>query len=100
MFGETCSFWGRTVVMKNIYGTALAVLVFAVLSACSTTSHKGDSTEKRSEECRRVTEPEIKALFDRWNQSLQTGDIHRVVANYAQRSILLPTLSNKPRITV
>jgi hypothetical protein len=86
--------------MKNIYGTALAVFALVLLGACSTTPHKDDSTGRRSEECRRVTEPEIKALFDRWNQSLQTGDVHRVVANYAPRSILLPTLSNKPRITV
>jgi hypothetical protein len=86
--------------MKNIYGTAPAVFALVLLSACSTTPHKDDSTGKRSEECRAVTEPEIKALFERWNESLQTGDVHRVVANYAQRSILLPTLSNKPRITV
>src|SRR5690606_38373750 len=38
-------------------------------------------------------------LFERWNSSLQTGDPHKVVANYAERSILLPTLSNKPRLT-
>jgi hypothetical protein len=38
-------------------------------------------------------------LFDRWNQSLQTGDPGKVVANYAERSILLPTVSNKPRLT-
>ncbi len=41
---------------------------------------------------------EISALFDRWNRSLQTGDPHKVVANYAERSILLPTVSNKPRL--
>ena len=46
-----------------------------------------------------VTESEIAALFDRWNQSLQTGNPLEVVANYAERSILLPTLSNTPRLT-
>ena len=51
------------------------------------------------ETCRAVTESEIAALFDRWNQSLETGDARKVVANYAERSILLPTLSNKPRLT-
>jgi hypothetical protein len=86
--------------MKSIHGKALVAFVFALLSSCSTTSYKGDSTAKHSEECRAVTEAEVKALFERWNQSLQTGDVHRVVANYAQRSILLATLSNKPRITV
>lgn len=49
--------------------------------------------------CQEVTEQEIAALFDRWNESLQTGDPHKVVANYAERSILLPTVSNTPRLT-
>jgi len=51
------------------------------------------------ETCTPVSEAEVAALFDRWNRSLQTGDAHRVVANYAGRSILLPTVSDKPRLT-
>ncbi|WP_139172099.1 SgcJ/EcaC family oxidoreductase [Geoalkalibacter ferrihydriticus] len=53
-----------------------------------------------TEVCKAVTEQEIAALFDRWNASLQTGDPTKVVQNYAERSILLPTVSNKPRLTV
>lgn len=53
----------------------------------------------RTESCKATSEAEIAALFDRWNRSLQTGDPHKVVANYAERSILLPTVSNKPRLT-
>jgi len=45
------------------------------------------------------SEAEIAALFDRWNESLQTGDPQKVVANYAERSMLLPTLSSIPRFT-
>src|SRR5258707_10204975 len=51
------------------------------------------------ESCKATTEQEIASLFDRWNKSLQTGDPHKVVANYAEHSILLPTVSNKPRLT-
>lgn len=40
------------------------------------------------------------ALFDRWNQSLKTGSAAQVVQNYAVRSILLPTVSNKVRLSV
>jgi hypothetical protein len=36
--------------------------------------------------------------LERLNASLQTGDSHQVVANYAL-SILLPTVSNRPRLT-
>ncbi|WP_417283643.1 DUF4440 domain-containing protein [Comamonas sp.] len=52
----------------------------------------------RTETCKATNEQEIAALFDRWNQSLQTGDVHKVVANYAPKSILLPTISNTPRL--
>ena len=53
----------------------------------------------RTDTCRHASQRDIAALFDRWNASLQTGDPHQVVANYAERSILLPTVSNTPRLT-
>jgi uncharacterized protein (TIGR02246 family) len=53
----------------------------------------------RSEVCRAASEEQIASLFDRWNASLQTGEPKKVVGNYAARSILLPTVSNKPRLT-
>jgi uncharacterized protein (TIGR02246 family) len=57
------------------------------------------SVHAKSEVCRAASEKEIAALFERWNTSLQTGDPKKVVANYSARSILLPTVSNKPRMT-
>jgi uncharacterized protein (TIGR02246 family) len=53
----------------------------------------------RSEVCHPIKEKEVAALFDRWNASLQTGDPKKVAANYAEKSVLLPTVSNKPRLT-
>ncbi|RQO35904.1 DUF4440 domain-containing protein [Herminiimonas sp. KBW02] len=53
----------------------------------------------KSEVCHPTTEKQVASLFDRWNATLQTGDPQKVVANYASKSILLPTLSNKPRLT-
>jgi uncharacterized protein (TIGR02246 family) len=52
-----------------------------------------------AEQCHPSSEREIAGLFERWNASLQSGDAHKVVANYAEQSVLLPTLSNKPRLT-
>ena len=46
-----------------------------------------------------ATQQEIAALFDRWNASLQTCDAEKVVNNHAEDSILLPTISNTPRLT-
>ena len=53
----------------------------------------------RTESCQPASEKEIASLFDRWNSSLRTGDPKKVVANYAAKSILLPTVSNTPRLT-
>ena len=57
------------------------------------------SVHAKSEVCRPVSDKEIAALFDRWIASLQTGDPKKVVANYTAKSVLLPTVSNKPRLT-
>ena len=39
----------------------------------------------------------ITALFDEWNDALQTGDPKQVASLYATDAILLPTVSNKVR---
>jgi len=76
------------------------VLVAAALAGCASNQVAQTSEQgTRTESCKATSEAEIAALFDRWNQSLQTGDPHKVVANYAEHSILLPTVSNKPRLT-
>ncbi len=59
----------------------------------------GGTIHNRTEECRATTDAGIAALFDRWNATLATGEPARVVANYATESILLPTVSDKPRLT-
>ena len=40
---------------------------------------------------------EITALFNVWNNALQTGDPKKVAALYETNGILLPTVSNKVR---
>ena len=39
----------------------------------------------------------ISALFEEWNNALQTGSPKNVVALYEPNAILLPTISNKVR---
>ena len=80
--------------MKLLVSTILAGC--AVLAGCASPA---GGPQSASAQCKDTNEQEIAALFDRWNQSLQTGDPHQVVANYAERSILLPTVSNTPRLT-
>jgi uncharacterized protein (TIGR02246 family) len=55
--------------------------------------------EARTEQCQQTNESEIAALFDGWNAALATGQPARVVERYAENSILLPTVSNTPRLT-
>ena len=83
--------------MRNI--VALSAALGLALAGCTSVPPKSGSEPAHTQVCKATSEQEISALFDRWNQSLQTGDPHAVVINYAARSILLPTVSNKPRLT-
>lgn len=88
--------------MKHIVAPLAAALALALAGCASVPSSAGNaqaSTAAHTQVCKQTSEQEIAALFDRWNASLQTGDPKKVVANYAQRSILLPTVSNQPRQT-
>ncbi|NJR52902.1 MAG: SgcJ/EcaC family oxidoreductase [Leptolyngbyaceae cyanobacterium CSU_1_3] len=49
--------------------------------------------------CPTVTKTDIAALFEQWDQSLQTGNPSEVAKNYADDAILVPTVSNKLRHT-
>ena len=44
-----------------------------------------------------MTNQDITALFEQWNQALQTGDPKKVVVLYAENATLLPTVSNQVR---
>jgi uncharacterized protein (TIGR02246 family) len=82
----------------NSLPSVSALVAALLLSACASTPSASPSSQS-TEVCVAASEQQIAALFDRWNNSLQTGDPHKVVANYAAQSILLPTVSNKPRIS-
>lgn len=77
---------------------SIASCVCIVLAGCASPASR-PSTGHAGAACKDTSEAEIAALFDRWNASLQTGDPHQVVVNYAEKSILLPTVSNTPRLT-
>lgn len=85
--------------MQSFQWCAVGAAVLA-LAGCAT-PHGAPATAQntRVEQCKPTSTPEIAALFEHWNQALQTGEPSKVVATYAERSILLPTLSNKPRLT-
>ncbi|MEB0012586.1 SgcJ/EcaC family oxidoreductase [Glaciimonas sp. Gout2] len=83
--------------MRN--NSILSAAFAFVLVGCASAPSESGYASARTEVCKATSEQEISALFDRWNRSLQTGDPQKVVANYAERSVLLATVSNKPRLT-
>lgn len=50
-------------------------------------------------ECVKVNKAQIEALFDKWNESVKTGNAKTVSENYLSDAVLLPTVSNKARLT-
>ena len=71
------------------------VLLLAGASTVSIMTQAAEGTEQ----CQTANEAQVSALFQRWNDDLASGDPQQVVENYADESILLPTLSNVPRRT-
>ena len=49
--------------------------------------------------CIKVSEQDVASLFDKWNDSLVTGDATKVSELYVSDAVLLPTISNKVRLT-
>ena len=76
--------------MRKSFTLAVAVLAIQLMTPLA------HAEETRS--CVSVTKSEIASLFDRWNASLQTKDPDKVVENYSEDAVLLPTVSNKPRM--
>lgn len=78
----------------------MSLIAAGLLSACSSSEGVKPQAHAHGTQCQAISEAEVAALFDRWNNSLASGDPAQVAANYAPESILLPTVSNKPRLTV
>ena len=52
----------------------------------------------RTEACARINPQQVAALFDRWNAALKTGNPDTVTQVYTPDAILIPTLTNDPRV--
>ncbi|TDR31807.1 SgcJ/EcaC family oxidoreductase [Hydromonas duriensis] len=70
---------------------------FALVANVSFAQKAEQSYAPVAEACANTSTAEVRALFNRWNDSLQTHDAAKVTANYADDAVLLPTVSNKPR---
>ncbi|MFJ4434249.1 SgcJ/EcaC family oxidoreductase [Pseudomonas sp. NPDC089395] len=52
-----------------------------------------------AQSCQSVTEEHALALFEKWNDSLRSGDPELVAQLYQNDALLLPTVSSQPRLT-
>lgn len=75
--------------MKKLPGVVVGTLMLM----------SGSVLAKTAPDCVKVDRAQIEALFDKWNDDLQTGDARKVTDNYLSDAILLPTVSNKVRLT-
>jgi hypothetical protein len=94
-----CFTRARYLIMKKIQIIIISIALTALIGCAPCQIRPSPPPIAHCEHCKPTSEAEIAGLFDRWNQALQADDTRKVVALYAERSILLPTLSNKPRLT-
>nr|WP_261247414.1 nuclear transport factor 2 family protein [Serratia ficaria] len=69
------------------------VVLLGLLSASSVVHAESQVT------CVKADTKTVEKLFDRWNDSLKSGDASNVSSNYLSDAVLLPTLSNQARLT-
>jgi uncharacterized protein (TIGR02246 family) len=74
--------------MKRTIGIVGSLMLIAAPAWATTASH-----------CVKVDRLQIEGLFERWNSALKTGEAKKVTDNYLSDAVLLPTASNKVRLT-
>lgn len=82
--------------------TTLIVLatagVLANTAAMAEVAIGASSGAHTTEQCAAISTEQVAGLFDKWNASLKTLDPDAVTANYSDDAVLLPTVSNTPRL--
>ncbi len=72
----------------------LLLSLFAVFCVGVNSAQAADSAS-----CHSLSDTQVAALFDRWNEALASGDPTQVSALYQADALLLPTLSDRARTT-
>ena len=78
---------------------AAATLLLAGCSSSPSSPQSPPLSNAPMASCKVTSQAEIAGLFERWNSSLISGEPKQVLSNYATDSVLLPTMSNVPRLT-
>jgi uncharacterized protein (TIGR02246 family) len=90
--------------MRNSNRTSIALAAALFAAACGAQASGGGHGDAPSEDhavvvtvAQKPSREEIAALFDIWNETLQTGGPHDMALLYAEDGVLLPTASNDVR---
>lgn len=78
-----------TIGLQMLLGAALPVAALAGAQAEAPTATT----------CASISERQVAALFQHWNDALASGDPNQVASLYSDDALLLPTLSAEPRRT-
>jgi len=82
----------------TLLSAATVIAIGLSATASAQVSQSKPPVKTQGNRCLATSNQQIAALFDRWNDSLRTLDPDKVVANYAVDAVLLPTVSDKPRL--
>jgi uncharacterized protein (TIGR02246 family) len=84
--------------MNTLRATLVSAATLIAIGLSLPASAQTSQSRAMGSNCLATSNQQIAALFDRWNNSLRTLDPNQVVANYAVDAVLLPTVSDKPRL--
>jgi uncharacterized protein (TIGR02246 family) len=85
---------GHTMKSRTLMLAGVVTLV-----ACAPNVRTQAAAGQDQVQCHYATEDTVARLFARWNTALMNKDMTAILATYADRSILLPTLSDTLRIS-
>jgi uncharacterized protein (TIGR02246 family) len=78
--------------------TPIYALVPGLVLASALTAVTAAPGNARSAQCAPINKASIEMFFDQWDHALATGDPQRVASRYAPDALLLPTVSDRPRM--
>jgi uncharacterized protein (TIGR02246 family) len=90
---EHCQQGTRTSSMRTQVVNFFVLVVLASLGMPA-----GANARTTDATCQTIDKAQVIALFDKWNQALQTRRTDAVVADYAPDATLLPTVQNGPLV--
>lgn len=82
------------IICTSVASLSLVIPAFGQDSMQSSTLSTTPSTMQAPAQCQSITEQQVADLFTQWNATLKTNDPQAVANLYADKAVLLPTVSD------